>query len=59
MKKILLSFVATCALFHTATAQLTEKQLKSHLKDIAKSKEKGSVIWSFDTLFNRAYLIAL
>jgi hypothetical protein len=53
MKKILLSCLTICALFHTANAQLTEKQLKSHQKDIAKSKEKGSVIWSFDTLFNK------
>ncbi len=53
MKKIILSCLATCALLHTANAQLTEKQLKSHQKDIAKSKEKGSVIWSFDTIFNK------
>jgi hypothetical protein len=53
MKKSFLSCLATCALFHTANAQLTEKQLKSHQKDIAKSKEKGSVIWSFDTIFNK------
>jgi hypothetical protein len=53
MKKRLLSCLTLCALFHSANAQLNEKQLKSHLKDVAKSKEKGSVVWSFDTIFNK------
>jgi hypothetical protein len=52
MKKIILSCLAACALFHTANAQLTEKQLKAHQKEVAKSKQKNSVVWSLDTIFN-------
>jgi hypothetical protein len=53
MKKIILSCLAMSALSHTASAQLTEKQLKTHQKEVAKSKQKNSVVWSLDTIFNK------
>jgi hypothetical protein len=53
MKKIILSCLAICASCYMASAQLTEKQLKLHQKAIDKSKNDESVIWSFDTIFNK------
>ena len=51
-KNLRVLFVAFFALTQAVFAQLSDKELKKHLAKIEKSKKKGSVELSLDTVFN-------
>jgi len=45
---LLLAILACC---FASGQEVSDRKMKSHLKEVAKSKEKGSVIWDLDTVY--------
>jgi len=36
----------------TAIGQVSEREMEKHMKEVAKSKEKNSIVWDLDTVYN-------
>ncbi len=49
--KLNLLAIALIAYAAASAQQVSEKQMKSHLKSVQKSKEKGTTIWDLDTVY--------
>jgi hypothetical protein len=55
MKRVKLSFMILALLaFSTLNAQtkMTDKEAAKHMKEVQKSKDKGTSIWDWDTVYN-------
>lgn len=49
--KIKILLISILVVHYAFAQQVSEKRMKQHLKNVEKSREKGTVIWDMDTVF--------
>jgi len=47
-----LLLIALLAGAYVSAQQVSEKEMKKHIENVQKSKEKGTIIWDLDTVYN-------